>query len=299
MLEAREAPGLCPGETLHPGIEPILTQLGALQAVLRQQPVRHTGVWIERDGDARFVAYGADEDGPWRGFQVDRAQFHGALRAVARDAGADVLRGARAIRAIRAGGAVVGVDTACGRRVSARWTIDATGSRAWLADQLGLRADVCSPRLRARFGWRDLRRQVTEPRFVVRADGWDWTAPISRGREAWVELRVGAGGGADVTWRVYPRCAGPGYVLVGDAAAVLDPSSSHGVLRALMSGIFASHLIAATTISAADVAEVYRAWLREQFDHDAARLSDLYHDAVSGMFIVRSGHTFPRPGRSP
>jgi flavin-dependent dehydrogenase len=49
--------------------------------------------------------------------------------------------------------------------------------------------------------------------------------------------------GADVTWRIISPAAGPGFFLVGDAVAVLDPASSHGVLKALMTGMMAAHLI--------------------------------------------------------
>ena len=39
--------------------------------------------------------------------------------------------------------------------------------------------------------------------------------------------------------------AGSGYFLCGDAAAVMDPAASHGVLNALMSGMLAGYLAAA------------------------------------------------------
>ncbi|MBA4535538.1 hypothetical protein H1196_23700 [Brevibacillus halotolerans] len=51
--------------------------------------------------------------------------------------------------------------------------------------------------------------------------------------------------GADMTWRVITQLGGPGgYFLIGDAATVLDPASSHGVLKAVMSGMMAGNLIA-------------------------------------------------------
>lgn len=36
--------------------------------------------------------------------------------------------------------------------------------------------------------------------------------------------------------------AGPGWFLAGDAAAVLDPASSHGVLRAVLTGFRAGQV---------------------------------------------------------
>jgi len=46
--------------------------------------------------------------------------------------------------------------------------------------------------------------------------------------------------GIDVTWTRVQPAARPGYLLAGDAAFVLDPASSHGLLKAIMSGMAAA-----------------------------------------------------------
>lgn len=94
--------------------------------------------------------------------------------------------------------------------------------------------------------------------------GWTWLARISEDKLAWVRLRntgkgkeskwipeeiiqhkqIGKIRGADTTWRIADRLAGSGWLLLGDSGAVLDPLSSHGVLKAIMSGMMAAHLIA-------------------------------------------------------
>ena len=90
---------------------------------------------------------------------------------------------------------------------------------------------------------------------------------------------IGRVRGADVTWRHVPAAAGPGYFLAGDAAAMLDPAASQGVLRALMTGIAVGHAI--TRVISGQVAEPnaarrYRDWLAGWFAHDVERLSGLY-----------------------
>ena len=91
---------------------------------------------------------------------------------------------------------------------------------------------------------------------------------------------VGKVRGADVeSWRVVVPAAGLGYFLVGDAAAVLDPASSHGVLKAIMSGMMAAHLV--TQVVHHDASEslavqMYSDWIRRWFDHDVAGLRALY-----------------------
>jgi 2-polyprenyl-6-methoxyphenol hydroxylase-like FAD-dependent oxidoreductase len=68
-----------PGETLHPGIEPILARLGLRATVLAENFHRHLGIWIEWDEARSFEAYGEDERGPWRGFQADRGKLNDIL----------------------------------------------------------------------------------------------------------------------------------------------------------------------------------------------------------------------------
>jgi flavin-dependent dehydrogenase len=85
--------------------------------------------------------------------------------------------------------------------------------------------------------------------------------------------------GADVTWRIASYPAGPGYFLVGDAASVLDPASSHGVLKALMSGMYAGYLIVRVLAHgqpALLAIEAFNDWLRDWFKRDVQQLTELY-----------------------
>ncbi|HLM69271.1 MAG TPA: hypothetical protein VK358_17155, partial [Longimicrobium sp.] len=90
---------------------------------------------------------------------------------------------------------------------------------------------------------------------------------------------LGPSRGADVTWRLSERVAAPGWFMVGDAAATLDPTSSHGVLKALMSGMMAGHLIAPVVrgqVPADEAAAAYQHWLASWFAADARKLSEFY-----------------------
>ena len=93
--------------------------------------------------------------------------------------------------------------------------------------------------------------------------------------------------GADVTWRMAERTAGAGWFMVGDAAATLDPTSSHGVLKALLSGMTAGHLIAASLTGKApadEIAAAYHDWVAGWFATDAARLHAFYRDIGAAGF---------------
>ena len=92
-------------------------------------------------------------------------------------------------------------------------------------------------------------------------------------------VNEGASRAADVTWRKVESVAGPGFLLVGDAAAVLDPAASHGVLKALMSGMMAAHLIESASRAGQPEAHAllaYQEWLTWWFDADVAKLRALY-----------------------
>jgi len=289
MLEAQAEVRSAPGETLHPGVEAIFRQLNVWDEISSAGFHRHRGIWKGADGRRTFAPYGRTDERPWLGFQADRRTLHDILQRAAMKAGATVIRPMSPRAIVRAGDHVVGIDLGSSQ-ICARWVLDATGRRAWLARALGLVAERQGPLLRARFGWSTTEDPGLEgqPQFDRRGDGWDWRAPLGDGRTAWVKLRVtsrqaaagtGAFQGLDLTWRRHRACAGPGYFLLGDAAALLDPSSSNGVLRALMSAIFAIHLIRGVLrreISEPDADAAYMAWIGKLFDSCAAELRELY-----------------------
>src|SRR5262249_55951811 len=164
--------------------------------------------------------------------------------------------------------------------------IDASGGAHWLARQLDIPLQFASPRLIARYGYAQGSCPERDDAPEIAADkcGWSWSARIAPGLYHWTRLALAANApkvagppeilsgwrsvsrkrGADVTWRIVARPAGPGYVCVGDAAAVIDPASSHGVLKALMSGMMAAHVLAQVVSgTAADLAaiETYASWV--------------------------------------
>lgn len=294
MLETSASPKASPGETLHPGIEPLLKQLGVFEQVLSSGFPRHRGVWFqeERSGSRRFLPYGEDEDGPWLGFQADRRILQHILQQAAIEAGVELFKSVRPLEVLLKDGRVIGVK-ANDRCFQANWTLDATGHYAWLTKALALPVNIYSPSLTVRFGWRNetLPELEGQPLFAFREDGWVWQAQIEDHRTAWAELHIGESisSGIDVTWRICHGCAGSGFFLIGDAAAVLDPSSSHGVLRAIMSGMMASHLISSCRNKHLDeehAISTYKAWLAEFFAHDMGHLRQTYIESSAGRRFI-------------
>jgi flavin-dependent dehydrogenase len=245
------------------------------------------------------MPFGRDEMGPWRGFQAPRVDLDGLLIRRAREVGARVLRPCSARGVLVEHGTLVGVQTSLGV-VRARTTIDASGAQGWLARCLGLSLLRRSRPLVARYGYGrgTCPRLDHAPEITSDEDGWTWSARVRPMVYAWTRLDVrprrrpgswvppdlcrlrplGRPRGADVTWRVAAEPAGPGYLLAGDAAAVLDPASSHGVLKALMSGVAAAHAAASEHASTdrGGASARYAAWLCGWFENDAQNLARHY-----------------------
>lgn len=297
LLERRAFPRHRPGETLHPGVEPVLRQLGVAEQVAAASSIRHDAISVHWAGEATVTHFGGDESGRWHGYQVSRADLDAILLARARQLGVDVIQPAMAKTPIMDGHRVVGVETSAGP-YSARFVIDAAGGVGWLRRRLGLALDVASPPLRAHYGYSAGSVSSNLPQLVGDERGWTWMTPIGPQTVHWARLTF-AGSGivkeppaalagrpsigrtrcADVTWRLVAESAGAGYFLVGEAAAVLDPAASHGVLRALMSGTLAAHLawgIVSGILPEGAAIEHYRTWTASWFHDDARRLSGLY-----------------------
>src|SRR5687767_8740541 len=131
MLEAEPFPRFRPGETLHPGVEPLMRQLGIWDAVETARFLRPSGHWVSWDGPPTFRPYGGDGVETWRGFQAPRATLDSLLMARVREMDVRVLQPCRATGVIRRGDGTIGIKSALDT-MSARFVIDATGSRRLL-----------------------------------------------------------------------------------------------------------------------------------------------------------------------
>jgi len=300
-----------PGETLHPGVEPVLAQLGVADDLGAVVGARHDGIWIDWGSVRRFQSFGSDAGGPWRGFQVSRPAFDRMLLDRARALGVTIVQPCRALGLRFEGERVTGVLTESGE-LSARFVVDATGRSHWIARRLHIKQPARSPRLIARYGYArgSCPQRDAAPALVGDRTGWVWTARVGPSLYQWIRVSAIDDGpdaawlpdelsdleplapsrGADVTWRIADRAASNGWFMVGDAAAVLDPTSSHGVLKAMLSGIAAAHFIdgvVAGTLPSTSAAAAYQSWLKGWFANDAAHLAAFYREIGMHGFTAR------------
>jgi flavin-dependent dehydrogenase len=313
LLERSAFPRHRPGETLHPGVQSIFRQLGVEKHIEAASTVRHGAQRIVWGGRDFLTGFGADEQGPWLGYQILREKLDSILIERAREVGVYVAQPDTVEAVIVETNRVVGVRTS--KTIRGRFFIDAGGGRGWLRRQLGLKVKTASPSLYAYYGYceGELEEPCVLPSLTADEEGWTWIAEIGPRQFHWTRLAFAHEGrtphpppvlaslrqtsrirGADVTWRLVQPAAGSGYFIAGDAAVVLDPAASHGVLRALMSGMMAAHAvrqIMAGTIDENSAALQYCVWLNEWFQHDLAHLVGLYQQLNPPPIWLGAGGT--------
>ncbi len=196
---------------------------------------------------------------------------------------------------------VEGVSTSKGL-IHSSYVIDAAGSQNWLAKQLNIKIRKYSPPLVVTYGYVEEKYPFCEnlPSITADKDGWTWIAKVRSSLYQWTRLffsidsverefipkelcgmqKKGFTHSADVTWRVVSKPSGPGYFMVGDAVSVLSyPSSSHGILKAIMSGIMSGYLITKIKnkreLRNTAIIEYYR-WITNWFEHDVNKLKEFY-----------------------
>jgi flavin-dependent dehydrogenase len=292
-----------PGETIHPGVEILFEKLGVNDAVNRAAGIRHIGHWTQSPRGHRLLRFGGEPQDPWRGYQIRRGVLQEILAARARSVGACIEDRCRALRPIRRGPRITGVETSRGA-ISCKFLVDASGAAHWLARTDRREIVPISRPLIAWYGWAvsDEASRFREPVLKIEDGGWCWIAQIAEDTCAWARLGFGekpisrlakpralmgfAGlgreRGADVTWRYVARQAGPGFLHVGDAGAVLDPAASHGVLRALLTGLRAARCITrilqSEALSRTELAS-FGEWSRQWLMYDVQRLRAIYGEA--------------------
>ena len=286
------------GETLTPPAQTILEHLGVWKPFQAQGHLEVHGtraVWgTTIPVDNEFFYMPAN-----KGWHVDRSAFDAMLAEQAERRGATLLLNARLREAERINGSWR-LKLTNGDTLSARFTVDASGSSAVLARRIGARV-VDSDRLVgiARF-FEGVRG---DPRTLVEAfeHGWWYTAGLPNGRritacmtDADLARRLGLTKAqqwgvmlsametvgamflgrracspvivrSSESRRLEPA-AGDDWLAVGDSASRFDPLSSQGIVKALRSGIFASYAIGDLLLRGDDSGlRRYRRFVSEEF----------------------------------
>lgn len=293
LIEKAVYPRDLPGEALHPDVEQVFAELGLTRAISRAGFIRNPG-WIrEHSGERDFIPFEVPS-GLGFGYQAWRSELDSILLARARRAGVTIIQPAITGEVILKDQRVVGLEVN-GNPWYCDHLLDSSGAVRWLSRNLRLPVKSFSPRFVARYGYFSGHCDLgVIPEFREHSCGWTWLAKVRKDCCQCVQLSLTADvvapappppfqgvrfRGADVTWRLVSECAGPGYFLCGDAAAVLDPAAASGVARAFASGLKAADLIvqvATNRIEAPAAEALYRQWCALQFVAQARQLAGRY-----------------------
>lgn len=204
LLEADAHPRVHVGESLLPGIVPILERMGALAEVEAAGFTPKSGTTHWRWGvTPSWDLWFSDTDLYDHAWLVERARFDEILFDAARRAGATAHMHAAVRELIWEGERLVGVKWK--RRgedevheARAAWTVDASGQAALIAKQLGLRSEISGLQHQASWAHFENAGRLPAPRehqalFVAERDHWLWLFPLSPTRASVGVVRLDPG----------------------------------------------------------------------------------------------------------
>jgi flavin-dependent dehydrogenase len=283
-------------EYASPRIVEELARIGLPPSAWRRLAVPLDGMEMHAGGHAALVTY-ADGRGRRSAWGVDRRTLDALLAGHASESGAELREGVRAVGLASEGGRVSGVrlrdGSGRGELVRTGWVIGADGARSSVARLLGVERPVRFPRrlgLVAHYegvaGLADHGEMHTgagyyvglaptpggelnvgmalplhgagpaAERFGAAIDGLPAVSRRLAGSRRLSPIR----GAAPIGHRV-AAVAGPGWLLIGDAAGFVDPFTGEGIHRALRS----ARAAAAAVGGGGEPAAAYRAERRRAF----------------------------------
>lgn len=291
------------GEYYNPGVVVALERLGALDAILAAEHEKLGGMHLRTERSSFLLDYPGGGDREWA-LGVRRLVLDHTLLEHARSRGARVVERERVSGLEIEGGRVRGVRLrgASGQEVlRSRFVVGADGRHSAVSRSLGLETRVRWPRrlgLHAHYAGVAPRFGGLGEMYVGRC-GYCGLAPVGDGlvvvglveemgqkppgepTERYLEWRLGrlprAAALLEGARRVGPvrgvgplarrvrRVAGPGYLLVGDAAGFFDPFTGEGVYRALRGAELAAEAIEGALRVGSDVPEDYAGARRALF----------------------------------
>ena len=306
-------------ECLPPSTGKLFDFLGIRQAIDTAGFLRTSGNTVWWGSKRRVENYAEGE-----GYQVPRADFDAVLLRLAGEAGARIALG----KALNASSRLELQTGARRRAIEARFIIDCSGRSGVLARAFRVREPksrtiaLCGV-WRNETGWKV--PDATHTLIEAYADGWAWSVPISpdvrhvafmvdpgetkilrgAGVAAAYQAELGktrafrrifsrgtrdrAPWGRDASLFYSRRYAGPGLLLVGDAGSFIDPLSSFGVKKAMVSAWVAA-VVVNTCLAKPDLQVTALQFFN---DREARVYSDYRHRAATWFRAAgRTQHAF-------
>jgi flavin-dependent dehydrogenase len=296
MMVAANDPVYASAESIHPGLQTLLKGLGADADPASYALGTYTGIEV----NGRFQPLSTQPGEVWEGSHIDKQVFCSQFRQAALEQGVPIKKGPVSTLLLE-DGRVTGLVCATGEELRAGYTIDCSGRSQVAGRSLKLKKKYYSPPLVAWSGACTGTGSDLKTAFITAADHWNWLSPEKNGRCSWTRLaRTGwtdfsqpqvlsyhpMEAPADVwnvRWRAFRPLVAKGLVICGDAAGIIDPASSQGILSAAYSGIMAANCVREIFVQPAAEnlwLSQYDQWFIEQFESKVARLKTYYQELM-------------------
>jgi flavin-dependent dehydrogenase len=267
LIERAPFPRSRLGESLSPGLLPLLDITGARAAVEASNVRRVASVQVKWGGAPEIRPGGRDP-----GLLVDRGEFDRLLLQRARDLGVRVLQPAR-VRHICRDRHEWRVDVAVDADAAVHLRVDFLATATGRSARIAAGKSFTGPRTLALYAYWRGRSLPQEPRIEAGRDAWYWGVPLPDGtfntlvfvdakrargpgslRERFEQLLRGSSlaadcrdaqmlGGVrahDATAYFDGGCVTRSSIKIGDTALAIDPISSSGVQKAIQSAVAAA-----------------------------------------------------------
>lgn len=298
LIERARFPRQRLGESLSPGVLPMLASMGSADVIEAAGFPRVSAVSTNWDGTEAVR-----EDPRAQGMLVDRARFDAALLARAVASGVQVSQPARLLEHTHTSrGWLVRIEAETGAiELLTGFMADATGRSA----RLGGRRRAVGPRTIAIHAYWTGTHLPDRPRIEAGEREWYWGVPIPDGSYNTLvfvdgeRFRAEPGGSlddrllallarsalmhevrgarlraparsADATPYVDEECVSAHHIRLGDAALAIDPLSSSGVQKAIQTALSGA-IVANTLLRRPDAAEAARQFYRNSLSDASTR----------------------------
>ena len=322
------------GEYLSPGVAAALNRLGVMDLIAASNPAWPKGMKILTPQKSFQLTYANGSNGR-SALGMPRKVLDNILLDHARRCGVEVWEGTRALEPLMSGAQMTGLrvrNEGGEREIQARFVVVADGLHSTISRALGLDMPVRWPRrlgLVASFegvtsieeygqmhvgegvycGFAPVGSGIVNAGMVTRLGAKPKGEPTAdyfdrqiAGIPTIVEAlgnarRINAIRGVGPLARRVRRVAGPGYLLVGDAAGFLDPFTGEGVHRALRGAEIASDAVERALTRDDRIPAGYES-ARRQIFHDKERVCLLVQLFLSTgpTFNYVAGRIAARPG---
>jgi flavin-dependent dehydrogenase len=315
LIEQERFPRSRLGESLSPGVEPLLDSAGLETALDAQNATRVRNVWVAWADGLQLR-----EDPREQGLIVDRGAFDLALVEGARSHGVNVLQPARVLDRRQSGGRWrLALDVDGWRETLKADFLAEAGGRSAASGRV--RVQTGAPTLAVYAYWRAARLPST-PRIEAGEDAWFWGVPLPNGtynalafvdpkafRAAPGELarrlldrlagslvledcrgaeRIGPARAIDATPYLARDCVAANAIRLGDAALAIDPISSSGVQKAIQSALSGA-IVANTLLRRPAAADLAMSFYRAQLDDASERHRRWAADHYGTVAVTRGG----------